>query len=234
MNAVEKFLQPGNPLRSSSRAVISFHAMQGYFPDGDRDAIRLLDNASNLTRGIEQGIPLLTTTERPVLVTPTVAMAALVNAWVDGGRAIDDANATAGTIARSIACKSTTGSIPAGVSSIMQVKGVDCGDAYNACVQERETKILPMFNSRMDMIPACISRLTALKNLDLDGNKITKIENLDELGNLEYLNLSSNKIEKIENLDALGNLEDLGLSNNEIPASECKAFKKSAAYIVYC
>jgi len=212
MNAVENIVQPGNPLRSSSRAVLSFHAVPNRFSDGERDAIRLLDNASNITRGIENHVPLLTTTDRPVLVTPAVARAALVNAWADGDRAIDDANATAGTIARSIACKSTTGSIPAGVSSIMQVKGVDCGDAYNACVQERKTKILPMFNSRMDMIPACISRLTALESLDLGSNKIGKIENLDELGNLEYLNLS----------------------NNKIPASECKAFKKSAAYKVYC
>ena len=42
-----------------------------------------------------------------------------------------------------------------------------------------------------------------LKRLDIQSNRLTKIENLQSLKNLEELYLSCNGIENIENLEAL-------------------------------
>ena len=131
---------------------------------------------------------------------------------------------------------------------------MDASDAICKC--DPDTTTLIARGVQLDAVPACISRLIALEGLNLSNNKIAKIENLDALGKLEYLDLANNKIgkiegldalgnlkilylddnkiEKIENLDALGKLEYLGLKINKIPACECKAFKKSAAYKVYC
>lgn len=50
-------------------------------------------------------------------------------------------------------------------------------------------------------------------------NKIRKIENLD-LPNLKILSLQSNRITKIENLDSLTNLEELYLSENGLTKME--------------
>lgn len=62
--------------------------------------------------------------------------------------------------------------------------------------------------------------MTNLTQLYLGKNKITKIENLDQLVNLECLSLQSNRIVKIENLDKLINLTELYLSENGIEKIE--------------
>lgn len=56
--------------------------------------------------------------------------------------------------------------------------------------------------------------LTKLKNWELSHNKISKIENLEQLRKLEQLDLRANDISKIENLEQLRNLEILDLSWN--------------------
>ena len=48
-----------------------------------------------------------------------------------------------------------------------------------------------------------------LKELYLNFNAISKIENLESLVNLTHLGLGSNKIKKIEGLKTLKKLEDL-------------------------
>lgn len=58
--------------------------------------------------------------------------------------------------------------------------------------------------------------LTALKELNLSFNYITKIENLETLVNLEVLSLFSNHITKIENLQTLEKLVTLSIGNNLI------------------
>ncbi|KII89932.1 hypothetical protein PLICRDRAFT_40112 [Plicaturopsis crispa FD-325 SS-3] len=55
-----------------------------------------------------------------------------------------------------------------------------------------------------------------LRSLELGGNKIRKIENLDALVNLEELWLGKNKISKLENLGSLRKLKILALQSNRI------------------
>lgn len=65
----------------------------------------------------------------------------------------------------------------------------------------------------------CIDHLSpylSLVKLQLDNNKIRKIENLSCLPNLEWLDLSFNEITVIESLEALTKLTDLSLGHNQI------------------
>ena len=55
-----------------------------------------------------------------------------------------------------------------------------------------------------------------MRYLDLYDNRIIKIENLDNLINLEVLDLSYNNIKVIENLSHLTNLKKLFLLSNKI------------------
>jgi hypothetical protein len=55
-----------------------------------------------------------------------------------------------------------------------------------------------------------------LESLILNNNKISKIENLSSLVNLNHLELKSNQIKRIENLDSLINIKHLTLSCNLI------------------
>ena len=59
-----------------------------------------------------------------------------------------------------------------------------------------------------------------LSILSLQSNRLTKIENLDALVNLEELYLSENGLTKIEGLDKLINLKVLDLSINKIERIE--------------
>ena len=61
-----------------------------------------------------------------------------------------------------------------------------------------------------------VCSLTSLRVLELGGNRIRKIENLDGLVNLEELWLGKNKITTIENLEGLFNLRRLSLQSNRI------------------
>ena len=69
-------------------------------------------------------------------------------------------------------------------------------------------------------IPKGLDQFKQLKQLYLNNNQITKIENLDNNIDLTDLNLNNNKITKIENLDKLVNLQTLFLSLNKITKIE--------------
>ncbi len=56
----------------------------------------------------------------------------------------------------------------------------------------------------------------SLTNLNLSDNKITKIEGLENKQNLTYLNLANNKIIQVEGLENLTNLKTLDLTSNQI------------------
>ena len=74
---------------------------------------------------------------------------------------------------------------------------------------EVQTKHLPL-----------IGKLASLEWLGLSGNKITKIEGLDNLTGLKQLYLGSNQITKIQQLDKLTSLQELNLWNNQISKIE--------------
>lgn len=61
-----------------------------------------------------------------------------------------------------------------------------------------------------------VNTLTKLENLYFVQNRISKIENIENLINLTNLELGGNKIENIENLDSLVNLQQLWLGQNKI------------------
>ncbi|ODV59127.1 uncharacterized protein ASCRUDRAFT_9544 [Ascoidea rubescens DSM 1968] len=64
--------------------------------------------------------------------------------------------------------------------------------------------------------PSLVRQFPSLVRVDLAGNKIAKIENLDKTNNIKVLDLSDNKIEEIETLDQMINLVDLNLFRNNI------------------
>lgn len=64
------------------------------------------------------------------------------------------------------------------------------------------------------------NNLVNLMTLDLSGNRIAKIENLESFYRLEVLQLASNQIQKIENLSKNKKLRILNLQNNEIATVE--------------
>uniref|UniRef100_A0A8B9F5C8 Leucine-rich repeat and coiled-coil domain-containing protein 1 n=1 Tax=Amazona collaria TaxID=241587 RepID=A0A8B9F5C8_9PSIT len=61
-----------------------------------------------------------------------------------------------------------------------------------------------------------ISLSSELHTLNVHCNRITRIEGLDHLRNLQHLDLSSNQIRRIEGLSSLANLRTLSLSCNLI------------------
>ncbi len=65
-----------------------------------------------------------------------------------------------------------------------------------------------------------LDRLINLSRLNLEENQINKIENLDQLKNLTKLILYGNQISKIENLDELYSLNELDLNGNQISKIE--------------
>ena len=65
-----------------------------------------------------------------------------------------------------------------------------------------------------------LETLTNLSTLDISWNQISKIENLETLTNLSTLYISENQISKIENLETLTNLSTLYISSNQISKIE--------------
>ena len=65
-----------------------------------------------------------------------------------------------------------------------------------------------------------------LKNLNLEENFISKIENLEKCQNLNTLILNKNKIYRIENLAQISNLERIFLNGNQIQKIENLNFNK--------
>jgi Leucine-rich repeat (LRR) protein len=61
-----------------------------------------------------------------------------------------------------------------------------------------------------------VDSLTKIDAINLAGNKITKIDQLQNLKTLRWLNLSGNDIQSIEPLGALENLEYLLIADNLI------------------
>lgn len=82
--------------------------------------------------------------------------------------------------------------------------------------KDKSKTTLYLSNLNLTEIPKEVNELEHITTLDLSGNKITEIKNLDKLKNLDILRLNDNKISRIENLGNLTNLELLFLNKNEI------------------
>ncbi|WP_196889023.1 leucine-rich repeat protein [Aureivirga sp. CE67] len=87
----------------------------------------------------------------------------------------------------------------------------------------KENPIFGVSDSVLDLSNQGLTSLEGLENyedvfdtLDLSGNEITKIENLDKFKKLKNLDLRNNKIQTIENLTENINLRILDFSKNQI------------------
>ena len=76
---------------------------------------------------------------------------------------------------------------------------------------------LNLSSNKINSVPPEIgAACPGLQQLDLSGNNIQKIENLDSLTTLRSLIINSNSVIRIEGLSALEQLDTLELSNNRI------------------
>jgi len=88
------------------------------------------------------------------------------------------------------------------------------GNAFY-CDENRTIIGLSLAGNKISKIQG-LDELKNLTELDLSYNKINEIQGLDELTNLTRLFLYSNQINKIQGLEGLTNLTELSLYNNEI------------------
>ncbi|XP_063080259.1 leucine-rich repeat-containing protein 9 [Engraulis encrasicolus] len=67
------------------------------------------------------------------------------------------------------------------------------------------------FDSHADLPPGWISKITAL---NLDGQGLTRLANLDKLVNLRWASFNGNELSRVEGLENCSLLEELSLDNN--------------------
>ncbi|KAI0049764.1 L domain-like protein [Auriscalpium vulgare] len=93
-----------------------------------------------------------------------------------------------------------------------KLKGV--GDALNTL---ESLNVLDLSFNMLKAVPDTLHHLKSLKTVYFVQNRISKITGLQGVGaTLRSLELGGNKIREIENLDALVNLEELWLGKNKI------------------
>ncbi len=80
---------------------------------------------------------------------------------------------------------------------------------------EKRTGVLDLSECGLKMIPEEIDKMDWLTELNLSLNEISRIERLN-LSKLEFLNLNGNRINKIEEVSHLVNLKTLSLSINQL------------------
>ncbi len=212
----ENTVHPSNPLSSRSRAVVTLHAANNHFPDGERDKIRLLDNERAMGSDLERDFPVLRETTRPVLARPWTAREAVVKEWVAGDRAVKGNDGTVETFRKSVASGSVLGKTPRGVRSLLGPPLTKLEDGYEICTKTRDVTEINFKGKEIDKIPRCMSKYTNLKTLYLYETQVNKIENLDKNVNLQKLDLGYTPVSKIENLDKNVNLEWLFLNDTRV------------------
>ncbi len=223
MNA-GKTVNPSNPVSSRSRAVVSLHAANTYFPDGERDKIRLLDNERAIGDDLERDFPVLRESTRPVLARPWTAREVVTGQWIRNDKNIDKENPPVKTFAMSISCSSINGSIDRirdlGLPALPRVFGGsrDCNRAYSLCLPRENTWVSS--TPLVDKIPACIRNARNMESLNLQGTNVNKIENLEQNWKLETIDLHDTEITKIEGLDKNRRLKYLDASYTHIKKIE--------------
>ncbi|KAG7089781.1 hypothetical protein E1B28_011433 [Marasmius oreades] len=93
-------------------------------------------------------------------------------------------------------------------------------DVGNALNNLSKLTVLDLSFNLVKMIPEALNHLPSLETVYFVQNKITKITNLDSSSNLRSLELGGNRIRRIENLESLVNLEELWLGKNKITKIE--------------
>jgi|GEM_PF-4109869 len=88
-------------------------------------------------------------------------------------------------------------------------------DIIKKCEREKES-FLDLSGCNLYNIPRDLLKMPWITKLDLKKNAIRKIENLENLTELEYLDLSNNEITTLENLDKLTKLIYLDLERNRL------------------
>lgn len=92
-------------------------------------------------------------------------------------------------------------------------------EASKRIVEEKEEKTgkLDLSKFKLKEVPADLNEMHWLEELDLGGNVLGFIPNLEGLNNLKHLVLYGNQLLGISNLKGLTGLQKLDLSNNLIP-----------------
>ena len=209
-----RLVNPANPFRSRSSAVLSFHARHGWFPDGDKDNVRFLDNVESSIVLIDDNVPEIHSTGTPIYLRDDTARRIIVEAYIDNDRDLASSN-MAELVSKSRHCKSINGKLSNNVVGMIPVFHDDCDGAHEICNRKTGYE-MNFFSRNIDMIPSCIEKHVGVKDLKLYDNHVGKIENLEKLVNLKGLDVSLNQIGKLEGLNNLVNLEWLYLRDNQI------------------
>lgn len=103
-------------------------------------------------------------------------------------------------------------------------------------IESKAKKLLKLTHIHLDRenideIDNLVEYLGDIRNLYLQNNLISRIENLDFFTNLKFLVLSHNRIEKIENLKMLINLKLIDLSHNLIEDFNIEELPKSISFL---
>ena len=123
----------------------------------------------------------------------------------------------------------TGGSIKdmSGLSAVTTPRKIFCDDSWSCRIQKlgglenmKNLEILSLPKAGITKIQGLDKGLKKLRELNLNNNRISRLEGLDNLTNLEKLTLKNNKITKMEGMDNLKSLVWLGLSGNPIKKME--------------
>ncbi|KAH8117697.1 L domain-like protein [Phellopilus nigrolimitatus] len=92
------------------------------------------------------------------------------------------------------------------------------GSGLDACTK---LNVLDLSFNLLRAIPECLEHFQSLRTVYFVQNRISKIDGLSSLGaSLRSLELGGNRIRRIENLESLENLEELWLGKNKISKFE--------------
>ena len=75
---------------------------------------------------------------------------------------------------------------------------------------------LSFYDNQLTELPKGLEKLTQLKELRLDYNKLTDVKGLEKLTQLTWLNLGKNKLTSVKGLEKLTQLTKLGLGRNRL------------------
>ncbi len=220
----ERTIRPSNALSSTSLAVLSLHASNGYFPDGDADKIRLLDNPRWQSR-IDTDLPALFSTNDPVLVTGKLLREVLASRFVDHDHFVDEhGDPLISTVVKSASYRSTSPGerdVEKDVSPVIiinRARSAIFTTVYDICNADRTREEIYTFAPMTARkLPACLGNFKRLNVLDMsDKSSISKIENVDGLKKLEYLSLSNNDIHDMNGIENVVTLKTLALQNSKV------------------